>query len=66
MKNILLVIFIILCNFQVKICSSNEIINLILFGIQFNIWTLFLLYYYCKKYLSNIKSKLIKRLNYKF
>ncbi len=60
MRNFLLILFFLIYNFQIKISSSNEIINLFLFGIQFYIWALFLIYYYLKKYYNIIKNIIYK------
>ncbi len=60
MRNFLLILFFFIYNFQIKISSSNEIVNLFLFGIQFYIWALFLIYYYLKKYYNIIKNKIYK------
>ncbi len=60
MRNFLLILFFFIYNFQIKISSSNEIVNLFLFGIQFYIWTLFLFYHYTKKYYNITINKIYK------
>ncbi len=60
MKNLLLVLFFFIYNFQIKISSSDEIINCFLFGLQFYIWTLFLFYHFVKKYYNNTKNLIYK------
>ncbi len=60
MKNLLLVLFFFIYNFQIKISSSNEIVNCFLFGLQFYIWALFLFYHFSKKYYNFIKNKIYK------
>ena len=60
MGNFLLILYFFINNFQIKIRSSDEIINLFLFGIQFYIWTLFLFYHHSKKYYNITINKIYK------
>ena len=60
MGNFLLILYFFINNFQIKISSSDEIINFFLFGLQFYIWILFLFYHYSKKYYNITINKIYK------